>query len=159
MLLCERPESDGASSVADNFRFDEKRAVSILAGAGAQVWHTCALGSVMRPAPAQRLYNNIPARSTTLVGAHRAHLLYWNHPSTLFTAVVLSSMGNGGNVFKIIALRVSGLKTFWTIGSRQVFYFDSQMTMAAPYPGVRVPYEHKLTMIAGSHRASHPQKE
>ena len=82
----------------------------------------------------------------------------FDHPTAFFTAIAHSAGINRAKVFKIITPGAAGLKTFWTIARNEVCCFDGQMAMATSYPGVCVSHEDELLMLAGSHRAFHPQK-
>jgi hypothetical protein len=58
---------------------------------------------------------------------------FYNHPAP-FTAVPDDTGVNGDDVFEIVALRVGGLKTFWTIAIEQIIGIDGQMAMPTPHP-------------------------
>jgi hypothetical protein len=74
----------------------------------------------------------------------------YNHPAA-FTAVPHYAGVNSCDVFEIVALRVGGLKTFWTIAIGQIIGIDGQMAMPTPHPVALCWQEYELEMCAGSH--------
>jgi hypothetical protein len=78
---------------------------------------------------------------------HERLATFDNHP-TAFTAVPHDAGINSRDVLEIVALRVGGLKTFWTIAIGQIIGVNGQMAMPTPHPVALCWQEHELAMCA-----------
>lgn len=145
----------GATWPCGSGRFDGHVIAALLVGAASVLSSVYPMFDRHAAAFSAELYTKVLDHKNPLPLNHRPQRLSsFDNTSALFTAVAYSSGVNDHEVFEIIELRVTGLKTFWTIARGKVLDFDSQMAMATPYPGVCVPHKHELTMIAWGHRAS-----